>query len=269
MLILIPTYGRVDKQVTWDHLCPELRRKTFLVVSEAEANGHRDRFNRQTIICPVQGKGMAAVRSWIMNWALTNGHPKILMMDDDLKLQKRRADMRATGTVTAQEQIEMVRWSELVLEKYTHCAFSRRNEGWADHGEYRLATKGIQVVGYNFTKVAATGCRFNLGVPDWFFMEDYHMTLQLLKKGLPNIVSRVYRINFGNSNAAGGCSSFRTPERMEEASKLLELLHPECVTATQKTTKTSYGGGSRWDVRVFWRKAHSIGQNQIQRKLPS
>lgn len=259
MLILIPTYGRVNRQVTHDHLCSELRKETLLVVSQAEEPVHR-RAGRGVLQCPVQGAGMASVRAWCMDWCNRAGHEKVLFLDDDLKLQKWGDDLRGSGDATPTQQREMVRWVDRALDHYAHCAFTRRNDAWSDPEETCEATRGIQAVGYNVTEVVAVGCRFDAGVPPWFFMEDYHMTLQLLEKGLPNLVHRRYRINYGDSNAPGGCSDHRTQERMREAAQLLERLHPETVRAVEKTTRGSYGGGSRWDVKVFWRKAYESGK---------
>jgi hypothetical protein len=232
----------------------------MLVVSPEEDMEHRKR-GRQTLVCPVQGRGTAAVRAWMFEWCKTTKVKKVVMMDDDLYLQKRRPDMRCLGYSTEEEQVEMMNWFKEVLDQYVHAAFTERNAAWADTSNYRIAAKGIQVVGYNVENVAKTGCRFNKDVPDWFFIEDYHMTLQLFKQGLPNIVSRKYRVNFGSSNAPGGCSSFRTPERLKEAADLLASLHPEFVTPVQKETKSSFGGGVRWNVKVAWKKAFEYGQN--------
>lgn len=207
---------------------------------------------------------MAAVRNWMLGWSYENGYDKVFLMDDDLTLfEPRQPDLRVIGTATPSQQLEMIGWVDRSLDDFAHCAFTERHVGWADAEECVIATKGIQCVGYNVKRIIEeTDCQFNKGVPDWFFMEDYHMTIQLLRAGLPNIVSRVYRVNFGPSNAKGGCSEFRTPEAMKEASKLLESLHPEFVKAVEKETKMSFGGGKRWNVRVQWRKAYESSKKK-------
>lgn len=269
MLILIPTHGRVGRQRTYDSLAPAVRRTASLVVSEAEAPAHRAR-GRRVVVCPVQGNGMAAVRSWILDWCGRSKYGKVLMLDDDLTLQKRRPDLRVLGESTEAEQLEMVGWVDRTLDRYLHCAFTERNAAWADASEAREAAKGIQAVGYNVRRVLAeTDCRFDRGVPPWFFIEDYHMTIQLFRAGFPNLVSRVYRVNFGPSNATGGCSPFRTPARMREAAELLERLHPGYVKAVEKETKTSFGGGVRWNVEVRWRKAYTDGVKAVNETAPA
>lgn len=258
--ILIPTHGRVNSQITYDNLCTQVRANARLVVHPDEYKQHTEQ-GRKVIICEEQGKGMARVRSWMFDWCVRTNTDKVLFLDDDLTLQKRRPDLRVIGASTPDQQIEMMRWVEETLDTYDHCAFTERNAAWSDKNETRVATKGIQCVGYNVGRInKETDCRFNKDVPDWFFIEDYHMTLQLFKIGRPNIVSRLYRVNFGPSNAVGGCSLHRTQQSMEKAAKLLESLHPEFVKAVQKETKTSFGGGTRWNVKVQWKKAYESSQ---------
>ncbi len=260
MLILIPTYGRVEKQTTYDFLCDSLKEDTLLIVSRDEDAPHRDR-GRKTLLCPVQGKGTALVRNWMMEWCYKNDYKKVIMMDDDLTLQKRGKDLRCIGTPTDEQQREMFYWMWKQLNKYLHCSMTERNAAWADADSFRIATKGIQCVGYNIKRIVEdTDCRFNRGVPDWFFIEDYHLTLQLFEAGFPNIVSRDYRVNYGPSNAKGGCSSFRTPEKLKEAAELLAKLHPGIVTAVKKDTKL--WGGERWNVKVMWKKAYEMSKNK-------
>lgn len=257
MIILIPTYQRIARQITYDFLSKDLPWEVRLVCSEQERSEHEAR-GRRVLASPVQGQGMARVRSWILDWCYREDVDKVVMLDDDLTFfEPRHEDLRVVGKANHKQQVEMLYWMKKSLTKYLHCAFTERNAAWADAEPFRIATKGIQAVGYDVRRVMEeTDCRFDRGVPDWFFIEDYHMTLQLFKSGYPNIVSRVYRNNFGPSNEEGGCSRFRTEARMEEAAKLLESLHPGIVKAVQKETRTSYGGGLRWNVRVSWRKAY-------------
>ena len=259
MRILIPTLGRLEKQITWDKLHPVLRKYTSLVVSKEEASFHNKK-GRKVVVCPVQGQGMAKLRQWMINFCRDSEIKKVLLLDDDLTLQKRGEDMRVTGEATKEEQIEMFNWVKNSLDNYVHCALSERNVAWAETEESKEVTKGIQAVGYNVDKVVDSGCAFNKGVPDWFFIEDYHMTLQLFEKGFPNIVSRLYRASCAPANADGGCSNFRTPDKMKEAAHILQEQHPEFVKAVQKKTKTSFGGGVRWNVRVQWKKAFESSQ---------
>jgi hypothetical protein len=263
--ILIPTLGRIEKQKTWDNLCSSVRQETVLVVSKEEKEQHKSK-GRNTIICPVQGKGMAVLRQWMMEYSVKQGWKKVVFVDDDLVLQVRREDLRVVGVASQKQQEIIFNWVESTLDTYAHCALSERTAGFSDRQETVESTKGIQVVGYNLKMVQESGARFNKDVPDWFFIEDFHMTIQLLKKGYPNLVSRKYRHSAAPSNELGGCSKFRTSKRMKEASKILERLHPEFVKAVQKETKSAWGGGTRWNVRVQWKKAYESSNKKATSK---
>jgi hypothetical protein len=86
-------------------------------------------------------------------------------------------------------------------------------------------------------------------------MEDFDVTLQLLRKGHRNAVLNQWAQDQGTSNAPGGCSTYRTPEVQAAGAYGLQKLHPDFVTVVDKETKQAWGGGVRKDVRIAWKKA--------------
>ena len=92
------------------------------------------------------------------------------------------------------------------------------------------------------------------------------MLLQSLTRGFSNVVLNDYCQNQGGSNTSGGCSTYRTPEVHADACYHLEELFPKFVTVVDKTTKAAWGGGTRKDVRVQWKKAleHGLAEQRRQ-----
>ena len=90
-------------------------------------------------------------------------------------------------------------------------------------------------------------------------MEDFDLTLQLLRLGHPNRVDYRFCWNQRGSGAAGGCSSYRTAEMQSEAAKKLAELHAPYVKLVVKRSKDSSASWSgmkeRYDVNVQWRQA--------------
>jgi hypothetical protein len=90
-------------------------------------------------------------------------------------------------------------------------------------------------------------------------MEDFDLTLQLLRLGKPNRVFFEYCWNQRDSGATGGCSKYRTPEMQSDAAHRLAEMHQgfvKLVTKKSKDTSTSWKGmKERVDVIVSWRKA--------------
>jgi hypothetical protein len=132
--IFIPTYKRVDRQVTWDRFPPSIRKHTQLVVSHEEAPVHHGA-NRNYVVSPRQGLGMAAIRGWIMRHAVVNKYKKIVILDDDLILQRRRPDGRITDLL-AGEYEQAFGWMERTLDKVAHCAMGMRFLAWNSKEEY-------------------------------------------------------------------------------------------------------------------------------------
>ena len=87
------------------------------------------------------------------------------------------------------------------------------------------------------------------------FMEDFDVTLSLLRRGFPNTVQFGWCVGQGASNAPGGVSDARTPESVKLEAETLRHYHPEYVKVMQKQAKNWQGMDTRYDVSVSWKKA--------------
>ena len=110
----------------------------------------------------------------------------------------------------------------------------------------------MRVLGYNKKYLEREQITFGR-IP---VMEDFDITLQLLRRGYPNMILNHWVHNQGGSDTTGGCSTFRTPELQEKAANMLKEFHPNFVKVVEKETKTSWGGKKRTDVTVYWKKAY-------------
>ena len=96
-------------------------------------------------------------------------------------------------------------------------------------------------------------------------MEDFYVNLCLLYRGIETakLVDRVW--DQPASNAAGGCSTYRTSGVQALAAMTLADTFPECVEVVNKNTKVGwFDGEARLDVRVQWKKALKLGQTNPQ-----
>jgi len=91
-------------------------------------------------------------------------------------------------------------------------------------------------------------------------MEDFDLTIQLLRMGKPNAVIYQYCWNQSGSNADGGCSQYRTLEMQAQAAHQLAKLHSGFVKVTEKQSKNWKGMVTRTDVIVYWKKAYESSQ---------
>lgn len=257
--IFIPTYKRVHRQLTYDKLPTALQRKTLLVVHEDELDEHRRR-GRPAVASALQGLGMAAVRGWIVDYARASGIKRIAILDDDLTLQYRGEDMKILNSTGAQ-QIEAMEWMDKTLKQYASCAMGVRFLGYAEPGEVMENSRQMQAIGVNVERLHKLGVNFNKDVPVWFPMDDFHLTLQLLEAGEPNVVSLRYRTCPAPANAPGGCSEQRTLQRQNESAQLLARLHPENVKVREKKAWRGMDG-TMYDVTVQWKMAYKRSQRR-------
>lgn len=248
--IYIPTLNRVGKQVTFNNLPPKLQANAVLVVPAAERKAHGD---TPVIAHPAKCTSIGHVRQWIVDQHDVDAYgSKIIMLDDDLNFYKRRKDdIKKFEPVEPKDMLACFKEVEGLLKQYAHVGI-RHREMAQDAATYQINTRALRALAYNVDVLRKHKVKFNRII----VMEDFDVTLQLLRLGLPNVVISSYIQNQGSSNAAGGCSTYRTLERQKEGADGLKKLHPDFVKLVTKQTKTAWGGGERTDVVVSWKKAY-------------
>ena len=251
MKIYIPTIGRVGRQVTWKQLTDKLKKNAVLVVPPAEAKAHGD---IPVLVHPPKMKSIGPVRDFIIDRHLQDENDsKLIMLDDDLTFATRSlTDPKKFITSTPKEIDACFAMVEKALKTYAHVSI-RHREMAQDADEVEYCCRALRALAYDVKVLKREGVRFNRCK----VMEDFDVTLQLLRKGYANAVLSRYIQNQGGSQAAGGCSTWRTMEVQAEGARALHKLHPDFVKLVEKTTKTAWGGGTRTDVVVSWKKAFS------------
>ena len=263
MKIYIPTYGRADriKSSTFHKLPPALQRKTTLVVQDREKHLYA---GYTILVLPVKIQTIAPTRQWIMDQHDVKETKTLVMLDDDLRFDVRRTDDPSKFTAgTPQTATAVIKALKSALRKYTHAGVLSR-EGGNRHHEDLTCSRMQRVLAYNVEKFRAAGVRFNRPLKqlphEKFTMEDFDVTLQLLRAGHPNIVLVGWVQGQSSSNMSGGCESYRTIELQGLNAQTLARLHGPFVKVVEKTTKTAWGGATRLDVIVQWKRAYESSQ---------
>lgn len=255
--IFIPTRGRLDKQITWESIGHKARCNAVLVCPTEECMEHqlRDRevLDRGNI------KGINRVRQFILEYAMGEGHDKIIVLDDDLIFGRRISrDAPNLRKTTEDEMHELWERMDGLLDGYAHVGVSPRQMN--DKHFPHVLKKGMRqnaVHGLRPTDIHMMGIRYDAVE----LMEDYYVTLSLFQQGHVNAVITDWTWDQrGASGAKGGCSTYRDAVMQERASKTLAERFPDHVKVVQKETKTGWDNMKvRWDVRVQWRKAAKDG----------
>lgn len=251
--VVIPTYGRSGNQETLRQLVAAGINVT-LVIQEREEEEHVKYLGPHVMIhvLPPGIMTIAPTRQFILENVGVND--AFVMVDDDLTFYHRREDDPTKLRDITPEELYFAfqrMANVLTLGPYSHVGFASREGANRNIEEVVENTRIMRVLGYNRATLKLLGIRFD----DMEVMEDFHVALQLLEHGHPNVILNTYAHNQAGSGATGGCSHFRTPELHARNAERLATFHSSFVKVVEKTTKGAWGGGTRKDVNIQWKKA--------------
>jgi len=262
MIVYIPTLGRIGKQPTADAMkeagidyrlvCRKTERNQFVTAGYNVLQEPED-----------LPRGIGHTRQFIMEQV--DGHQQAIMMDDDLGFACRgkRTDNPLYLTQSEPADIKaMVQWLAQATEDgtpYGMAGISSREGNNRKPGREGENTRIMRVFAINREKFKKSGADFtSLKV-----MEDFDVTLTLLLAGYKNIENYMFTNNQNGSNIQGGCKEYRTKEVQADAAHALAAKYPGLVKAVEKETKTSWGGGTRTDVVISWKKAYAKSRSGL------
>jgi hypothetical protein len=248
MKIYIPTRGRWNKQITHNALTPKLKEQTVLVTDKDQEPPP----NLPVEFVPETVKGIAATRQYIVE---NCPERYMVMLDDDLRLATRDYEGKILPASPEEVDAMFARLENWLQAGFAHCSSSPRFINWDEKiDEYKDCTRMMHVLAYDVEKLRKLGASFTKDVDETFSMDDFHMTLQLLRLGHTNRVDLLHRTNPSASNSNGGASTWRTLASHNRSARRLAELHGSVVAVR---VKHGWQGmeGERLDVVVQWRKA--------------
>ncbi len=261
MTIVIPTRGRIGKQVTFSNLPVELRRRTIIVCPPREVSAHAGNHPQaqEVIAQPDADWTIARKRRYILEVVCKSFKiERVCMMDDDLRFCVRRTDNPALFRANTPEDV-LQAFAELEKKlgpEIPHAGFSARGGGIGDaakRGGWQRAKRMMYVLGYHVPTVLREADPFRIET-----REDMDLALQLLGKGYPNEVNYTFAVDqkFG---APGGASLERDFARSNADALELARLHPGLVRVVEKDYSVSV---KRLEVVVQWERALREGQER-------
>jgi hypothetical protein len=246
----IPTYKRVDKQITIRFMPDEFMPYTKLVCVADEAKPLRKLYpDAGILVQPAEIKTIAQKRAWLFKVCDTD---KMFMFDDDLRFCKREPGSFEKLHVCQKNDPDLIKLLHQLISKldtYAHVGISPRQLNNREPEEWIENTRAIYALGFD-VKTVLSHCQ--LGRIE--HREDMDYTLQLLRKGFPNLISYGVCCQQAGYQAKGGASSERTMEASNADALLLAKLHPGLVEVKPTKYKNSI---NRLEVRVQWRKAYA------------
>lgn len=256
MEIYIPSRSRADqKHHTFDTLPGHFKEKAKFVVHESERDAYAARFGKKHILATTI-TGIGPVRQLIIQKAKR----AVLMLDDDLSFFARRDDdptklRKATDVDVTRMLCDVAELMETEFEAdaYAHVAIAVREGANRNTDPILYNTRCLRALGYRADILRREKIRFDR-LP---VMEDFDVALQLLRKGYDSATLNTYAQDQGQSNAAGGCSTYRSMEVQAQGAQGLAKLHPDFVRVVQKEAKSGAPWATRLDVQVAWKKARA------------
>lgn len=175
---------------------------------------------------------------------------KIVLLDDDLVFFTREGNTKKRHRSTPEDIVAMFRAMSLQLNHTVHAGIMVNKDIGLQDVAPTVASYGPMRSVLAYRTNALNGVRFDRVVSK----SDYDVTLQLLRRGCPAGILRMWgHEQCGGPDLPGGATDYRNEDMHRKASEGLKRLHPEFVTIVTKERK----GWSfpRMDVRVAWKKA--------------
>lgn len=261
--IYIPSYRRADIKLA-QVLCllPRNLGVTVVVRPEEEHDYKRlchDQLGNMSMeVLPIGQPGVLRTRNAILDEATRRGESHVAILDDDINFLIRRDDhaYHLRGATEAEVR-QMFQEIDETLEEYVHIGVSGREGNNRVLEDAVENTRMMRFVALDLEVLNKHQIRYRLEN-----REDFDLTLQLLTLGYPNLVYYKYAQGQKNSGMEGGLSGspVRTADAMAANAHELAELWPGLVKVVEKTTKTSFGGGTRTDVVIYWKKAYEKGK---------
>ena len=260
--IVIPTLGRIDKQITYQSLPEFLREKTVFVVQHHEFEKMSELY--QNVMClPKSITSISPTREWIFN---KFKNYRFFVMDDDLRFHHKDPIIDpSNGEHTG-------KWNVTYMDKDDWEACIGDCNYMMDHGYVH----GGLIPTYAPPQYAAWPWRANQrvstnvffdgpNVPDgieWTrlrFSSDFDAMLQLISAGYANAGCTKYMAYPAATANSGGCDIERTiPIHNEELRKLHEFF-PNVTRLREKETLTGpWAGMKKLAITIYCKKAYEL-----------
>lgn len=255
MHIYIPSMQRASMQYTLEAIKEESPYPITLVVPAEELDDYTVA-NPGVGIIGTNCKGIANTRDWIMAIA-SRDEEHVLMMDDDLTFYARRNDDPTKFRNLDKGEIrEMLTSVHALLHKYVHVGIAPREGANRNISPVLSCTRAPRVIGYRMAEFFESGASFANST----VMDDFEVTLHLLTRGYENGILNSFVQNQRGSGTVGGASTYRTLEVHAAAAKKLAERYPQFVKTVEKTTARAWGGATRTDVIIQWKRALEYGK---------
>jgi len=182
-----------------------------------------------------------------------------IMMDDDLKFYRRVS--RDDWHLRYPEDLgdhpgNMLDHVLRKLRTYVHVSVGARE------GNNRLPSCGVQCSRPLRALAYRTAEFLSCDHGRVTVMEDFDVTLQLLRRGHENHVTAYWAQDQKQTQAPGGCSDYRTHKVHADSVRKFAALHPGFVRLRRKENRSGGAFGTRLEATIYWQKAYESSKKK-------
>jgi len=282
--LYIPTYRRVDNQLTYDYLPEKWKKKAVLVVAADEEEALKEK-GYPVLVCPCQGKepegedplkyGLSPTREWI---AYQAGDQKYAVFDDDIMQfvytsRPSEKDQHNLVNTEINDYVKREGYEDYFdnmmkeisdwLDEFVTCGLEAT---WNMPREQDYDDCWRQTIAHFYN--GKTFPKEEIDFTSLKCSQDYFILLQLLTKGYKNRISFRYRVRPGLTQTEGGCAEYRTLEVHNKSMAQLARKFPEFVTIRTKVAKMGeWGGQDKFAAVIQWKKAYESSKKEPVKTL--
>lgn len=248
--LILPTFRRTTRQVTWSYLPPALRAHVVLAApaDELPALAQLPGIRADQLLAePADlAPGMGAKRQWMLEWCPTR---YMIQLDDDLEFHARANGSLTKGAATESRVTRVfAALCDALRAGVPHVGLGSRQGNNTIEGDWAVNTRLMCAWGHDVTRVR----EFMKAVPEIRFREDLQWTLELLLRGFPNALCAKVVVSQQGYNREGGCSTLRTMDVSNAEAVALAARYPKFVRTVERPYRVSE---PRTEVIVQWRRA--------------
>jgi hypothetical protein len=237
MIIIIPTLGRINDQITYNNIPEKYKKDTYLVAQVHEFDELDSIYKNKVLKLPENIKTIGPTRQWIHNKFKDNIYAQF---DDDLTFTKRKIivkynvlDNYSKITESIHTIFTEVEFDESfnLIEEWFKLGF-----GAASFGNIRriidsiaFTENDILLRTHFFNGPIIKDININYIEAGW--AEDIGITLQILTNGYPIRTSNIFLVESPKMNSnSGGCNITRTAEIHNKGELELQKMWPNYIT---------------------------------------
>ena len=260
--LIIPTFKRLNNQITLSCIPDELLNTVTLVVQPQEEIEARKIHNKIFVVSDDNIGFAKTIRDLTYEFAV-NRQSRFWILDDDLKFRRHYETddgKLKKEPMTKNDFDEVLDRTETWMDNgFPHGAFGTT---WNNPlGKFPFVENSRIMTNKYYDGKVISKIWKDIDWEGCCGAEDFYVNLQLLTKGFPNRVWYEFVVDAGESHKDGGCSDYRDADYHNNSVETLQKIFPEFITIKYKSNPNkNMKGVMLAHSQVQWKKAYESSQ---------